>query len=819
MMDLKIVVVSWNNRDTLPRCLSSLEKACDGISWKAVVIDNASTDGTREWLKEKGMGHGVWGMVLNEDNRGFARACNQGLSGEDARYYLLLNPDTECPPEALTRLVHEADKYPDAGIFGPKLVNEDGSAQTSLRRYPQWMDQAGVLLKLHNFFPNAPAFRRYFAKDRDLNIEQSVEQVMGACFLIRRDVLEQLGGLDERYFVWFEEVDYCKMTTEAGWKIRYLPSVKVNHLGGHSFAQVFSVAKQRMFNKSLVSYFRKWHPCWRAESLAMVSKISIGLAWFVEKIGMAGKGSNAVLKRAEGRSEKREARSEAFDLRTYGPTDLRTYFLLILAIEFASGLTIFNNVWNSIAVIIASTLMAFVAWKKPALGLSVLLLELVIGSKGALLQLGGWPGTSLRICFFVAFFIGWFGSFIQAKSIKSLKDIMLAHWEWIVMAIILVYAGLRGLALHQEYFLKDANEWIFLALIIPVFDIAKRHGSELFRYASGALIAGIIWIGMKTLMLEYFFAHAFRISPEVYLWVRRTGVGEVTLVSANAFRLFFQSHVYEMVGLIGAVSYLLRDARGEMREARLCRRVAYFVLIASMVALGISLSRSIWMGTVAGILVLAICYAKDLLKRWKAILAIFASGIVSLVLIFSAIAFPIPRVDYANLKDVFGSRISTGDPASVSRWNLLKVVESKIKEAPILGSGFGASITYASKDPRVLKDHPDGMYTTYAFEWGWFEHWIKFGLFGFLFMIFLVFRIGLRAWKSDAEPWLRYAMVATLVGLSVVHIFTPYLNHPLGFGILLMIEGVGIVVRLPTGQAGAPCDLRPSHRCTPNADP
>lgn len=313
------------------------------------------------------------------------------------------------------------------------------------------------------------------------------------------------------------------------------------------------------------------------------------------------------------------------------------------------------------------------------------------------------------------------------------------------------------------------------------------------RYAGSALVAGILWIGFKTLALEYFFGHAFHVSPEVYLWVRRTGVGEVTLVTANAFRLFFQSHIYEMVGLVGAVSYLLREARCEKRDARSSRRVVYFVLITSMIALGISLSRSIWMGTVAGVLVLSACYAKELLKRWKTVLAIFVSGIASLILIFGAIAFPIPRVDYANLKDVFGSRVSTGDPASASRWNLLKAVETKIKEAPILGSGFGASITYASKDPRVLKDHPDGMYTTYAFEWGWFEHWIKFGLFGFLFMIFFVFRIGLRAWKSGAEPWLRCAMVATLVGLSVVHVFTPYLNHPLGFGILLMIEGAVLV--------------------------
>ena len=113
----------------------------------------------------------------------------------------------------------------------------------------------------------------------------------------------------------------------------------------------------------------------------------------------------------------------------------------------------------------------------------------------------------------------------------------------------------------------------------------------------------------------------------------------------------------------------------------------------------------------------------------------------------------------------------------------------KIKEHPILGSGFGAQVSYRSSDPRVLAQNPDGLYTTYAFEWGWLEHWIKFGIIGFGLMIVIVWRLGERILKTPAPDWMRYGLFASLIALAVTHIFTPYLNHPLGLGYLMMLEG------------------------------
>src|SRR3989344_1257039 len=287
MKDLRIIIVSWNNEKQLGECLSSIPDACEGLSWDAVVIDNASIDGSVTIAKTSIASNGR--VIVNAENRGFAKACNQGLVGLDARYVLLLNPDTVCPAGSLTKLVQAADAHPEAGILGPKLLNTDGSAQKSIRRFPSVWNQVGILLKLQNIFP--AWFRRYFASDLSLDEEQDVDQVMGACFLIRREVIEEIGGLDERYFIWFEEVDYCKQAKLRGWTTRYVLSVQVTHHGGESFDQMRSVAKQRLFNASVVSFFQKWHAGWRAMLVGVLCPIAVGLSWVVGVTGVSGKGS------------------------------------------------------------------------------------------------------------------------------------------------------------------------------------------------------------------------------------------------------------------------------------------------------------------------------------------------------------------------------------------------------------------------------------------------------------------------------------------------------------------------------------------------
>jgi len=179
---------------------------------------------------------------------------------------------------ALKRMVEWMDAHPEAGIAGPKLLNPDGSRQPSVRRFPGLLDQALILLKLHRFWPSAPPFRRYLAADFDGAKEQDVDQLMGAALFVRREVFADIGLLDEAFFIWFEEVDFCKRAKDAGWRVVYVPTASVIHHGGASFAKAMTLKKQRYFGASMRTYFRKHRGAWTLLVLALPMLIGLGAA-------------------------------------------------------------------------------------------------------------------------------------------------------------------------------------------------------------------------------------------------------------------------------------------------------------------------------------------------------------------------------------------------------------------------------------------------------------------------------------------------------------------------------------------------------------
>ncbi len=205
----------------------------------------------------------------------------------------------------------------------------------------------------------------------------------------------------------------------------------------------------------------------------------------------------------------------------------------------------------------------------------------------------------------------------------------------------------------------------------------------------------------------------------------------------------------------------------------------------------LSLSRSLWIGAIGGASVLLAIYLYR--RAWKNILQTISRfaliGVETIALMMIFVAFPLPQPDIAGWGEAVTSRVSTNEAAAVSRWQLLPVMMGRISEHVVLGSGFGATITYKSQDPRVLANNPSGDYTTYAFEWGWLDLWLKLGILGPVIMIFLLCRLGQRLLRADAPDYLRYGALASLAGLAMVHVFTPYLNHPLGLGYLMMLEG------------------------------
>lgn len=764
MKDVRIVIVSWNVAQLLDRCLRSLPSACPGLNWDVVVVDNASRDESVAKAEQIGRDlHFPLTVIANPDNRGFARACNQGIAGHDARFVLLLNPDTECGPGSLTELVRSGDRRSDAGILGPRLVYPDGRYQESVRRFPNIWNQLCILLRLHFIAPWLPAIRRYFWNDLDTSKEQAVEQVMGACFLIRREVVEQIGGLDERYFIWFEEVDYCRMTMNAGWKIVYAPSATITHHGGRSFGQLFSIQKQRMFNNSLSLYFQKWYPGWRSWLIRAAMPISTMIA-------------------------------QTLDVLRGGGTGWGLWFAALLVLEAISLATVFAPGPRAVVTVLIGIAMAFVSVRSPSMGLAGLAFELMVGSKGALTKIPEGTevdgGTSLRIVIVGAFLAGWFVNairywFVQRKHLFiQIQEQLRGRYAWVALFLVCAWGVFRGLYLGNVSFGQDANAWAFLVLLIPLLDIARRDGARLARFGKEAATAALIWLPLKTLILLYVFSHGIpSLSQPLYLWVRRTGVGEVTLVTGNLFRIFIQSQIYALFGWIFFAAFAVEQKRKEIP------RLWWMIAIGCVISILISLSRSFWIGLAAGgLFVFALSW-----KRWSVGLLSWIGRLsipvgLALAVLLAVVAFPIPFVEVGSLKTLFGSRGSTTDAAAESRWNLLPVLIEKIKEAPLLGSGFGATVTYVTKDPRILAKNPDGLYTTAAFEWGWLEHWIKFGIIGIPVMAWVLLSQMRRTWKLDEAWWIRVGVISSVVCIAALHVFTPYLNHPLGFGWLLAVE-------------------------------
>ena len=264
MVDLSIVIVSWNVRDLLRRCLNSILDTGCSILVEVIVVDNASTDGSVEMVETEFPGvH----LITNADNRGFPAANNQGIAVAQGRYVFLLNPDTELVGDALATMVTFADAHPDVGIVGPQLLNSDGSVQSSRRRFPTLATAFFESTWLQSCSPPR-ALERYYVLDRPDDAVQDVDWVTGAALLARRKAIQQVGPMDEGFFMYSEELDWCRRFRETGWRVVYLPAARIVHHVGKSSEQVVA-ARHIHFQTSKVRYFRKYHGEMVAQALRL----------------------------------------------------------------------------------------------------------------------------------------------------------------------------------------------------------------------------------------------------------------------------------------------------------------------------------------------------------------------------------------------------------------------------------------------------------------------------------------------------------------------------------------------------------------------
>lgn len=254
MPKISVVIVSWNVRELLKQNLAQLfALQYDDFLIEIFVVDNGSKDGTAKMVREE-FKHVHF--VQNDYNAGFAKACNQAIRMAKGEVILLLNPDTRVESGTLELTYRQLMEYRDIGVLGVRLLDEKGDVVRSVRRNPTVRDQLATFLKLPHFFPAIND--RYLAKDFDYAVSQDVEQIRGSYFAFRREILQYVGMLDERFFIWFEEVDFCRRVRGNGLRIRYCAEAVCRDFVGKSFAQVSTWRKQRLFFTSAWKYFWKW---------------------------------------------------------------------------------------------------------------------------------------------------------------------------------------------------------------------------------------------------------------------------------------------------------------------------------------------------------------------------------------------------------------------------------------------------------------------------------------------------------------------------------------------------------------------------------
>lgn len=251
---LSIIIVNWNVRELLRACLLSIQPRRATVDLEVIVVDSHSTDGSVEMVRQDF----PWVQLIScQENVGFSRGNNLGIAKANGRYILLLNPDTEVRGNALTVMVNYLETHPTVGAVGPQLLNTDGSLQSSRRRFPTL---ATAFFESTWLQPIAPQniLNRYYALDLPNDQTAQVDWVMGACLLARREVANQVGGLDEGYFMYSEELDWCRRIKQAGWQIAYLPAAQVVHHTGKSSEQAVT-ARHINFQRAKLRYFHKYH--------------------------------------------------------------------------------------------------------------------------------------------------------------------------------------------------------------------------------------------------------------------------------------------------------------------------------------------------------------------------------------------------------------------------------------------------------------------------------------------------------------------------------------------------------------------------------
>lgn len=432
-----------------------------------------------------------------------------------------------------------------------------------------------------------------------------------------------------------------------------------------------------------------------------------------------------------------------------------------------------ENAW--VYLLFLAIISIFLIVKNPLWFLYLPLAEIFWGSLGH--SFNYYFISTRLLIFLLVIFIFLYKNINNLKNLKLFKDRILFR---IFFILCLTVAGDIIWGYYQTIDLKkvflDANAYFYI-LYLPVWYqvYERKYLAEIFEILKAAAIV----IALKTLWLLNIFSQAYEWLNinYIYKWVRDSRTGEITPFPNSFFRIFMQSQFYLILAWFLMITKQFDNFKNK-------QYISWSSLLAA--ALLVSLSRSFWLGCFLGLLfiLINIFVYQRIIFRWSIFLKLIIIAFLAIFLVELSYNLPI----YRSINIFTQRSTDSSEAAFSSRSQLLMPLWQNILKQPLWGYGFAKEITYQSNDPRIKNDNnPSGWYTTYAFEWGWLDQWLKGGAILISIFIIWIYHLYRRIYTYvKKEPLMAISFLATLTSLIIIHVFTPYLNHPLGLSFLLL---------------------------------
>jgi hypothetical protein len=484
----------------------------------------------------------------------------------------------------------------------------------------------------------------------------------------------------------------------------------------------------------------------------------------------------------------------------------RTSLITIVALTLTALVAIpiqHQQIPSLIVLGLIFVMTAVMSSRSPINGLLIAFAEIMVGGHGHLIDasVGGFS-LSIRMVIFVAVMLAWLISSIRTNNWP--KFMVLRDTPWVLLLVAVVVGTVIGfLQNNAGQVFDDANSYITIAYLLPMLSIAWDSNKK--RELLQVFFASTIFICVNTLLVVFLFTHLpGGVLRGVYEFVRDARIAEVTLLTgpswfvnnflSNAsswyFRVFEPAHFFPLVMIFALVAAKFTVWKSE--KMPLAARATFVLCVATFIA---SLSRSFMIGAFVGAIITMLFVwleaKKTVSKHLLNSVRVGVLIVIGAVLFWAVIVSPIPK--HPNLKEAAFYKSTQADDRNLavsSRWNLLYPMYQEIVASPMLGRGFGHDVTFITDDPRIRALNQTGEYTTYRFEWGYQDIWLKMGLLGliaFVWYMVVVSRAFYYTYQTHGNRWLVIGLYAGLVALFVTHIFSPYLNHPIGLGYMIFV--------------------------------